>query len=136
MDRHTDGNHKDFSSSQLKDRAKYHPCKGEISTILPKAICICYLSLVISPDTQDSWRLLSAAAAKPWSEGGLLHFSIIVRLNHETTNLLRDSDPLKNSSLAACMPSYIRVNRGRGNILRGANELRSLIPIQVTEINI
>ena len=65
---------------------------------------------------------------RPENEGGLC-FSITVRLSHETTHLRRDSGPYTNTPLAVCIPSYVRAGRGWGTILRGANELRRLIPI-------
>lgn len=112
---------------------KCHPCKGGVLTKLPQTICIYPLSLGDFPlgDFPRYTGLLEIAIScchRPGNEGGLC-FSITVRLSHETAHLRRDSGPYTNTPLAACIPSYVRAGRGWGTILRGANELRRLIPI-------
>lgn len=110
---------------------KYHPCKWGILTNLPKAICICPLSLVISPDTQDSQRLLLGAPTDPRVKDNYVFQSqlgSIMRLHI----FWQSHVPLPILPLLLEMPSYVIVIRGWDTILKAIIELWSLITIWVT----
>lgn len=116
---------------QRKGQWIKYPCKWGILTSFPKAICICPLSLVTSPDMQDSQRLLLGAPTDPRVKDNYIFQSqlgSIMRLH----TFWQSHVPLPILLLLLEMPSYVIMIREWDTILKGIIEVWSLITIWVT----